>query len=244
MQVSKTYDYSKNDHINRAEIAQLCCSYFGIRDVSPSLYKIAAPVSELAHYNEYGEKITYRNEIDNAIPWDERSMRTFGVVYCYESVASFIGVDGKTYVVPCDQPVLDHLRSCGYVIAPYGENLDGSHNGTDSLIYKETDENNFFNYNIIDRNLPKEILDMIDALEENRPYYLGAQHYAAVVRFGGTFGLYTASEEELQCLSLSEKKIANIGTYGRVFEPGNIEDYVEFALKHYFLFDQNNISKK
>lgn len=244
MQASQTYNYEKNDHINRERMALICSNYFGIKDVSPSLYLIAAPVSELACTNKNGEKIHYRYEIEDSIPWNERSMKTFGVVYTYESTASFIGIDGRTYVVPNDQPVLDHLKECGYVIAPYGKNLDGESNGTDSLIFKERNEDEFFDYNIIDRNLPIEIVNMIDEMENNRLYYDYNQAYASVVRFGGTLGIGNASEEELQQLSLSERKIANISTYGRVMESQDLEDYVQFALQHYYLNDQNFISRK
>lgn len=244
MQASQTYNYEKNDHINRANMALICSEYFGIKDVSPSLYQIAAPVSELACCNKDGEIINYRDEIEEAIPWAERSMKTFGVVYRYESTASFIGKDGKTYVVPNDQPVLDHLKECGYVIAPYGKSLDGG-NTTDSLIFKEKNEDFSLSDNIIDRRLPTVIVNMIDEMEGNRPYYVHNQSYANVVRFGGTLGLSCASDEELQQLSLSERKIANINTYGRVgsrtFE--NIEDYVQYALNQYYL-SQNFTNRK
>ena len=140
MQVSQTYDYEKNDHINRANMALICGKYFGIKDVLPSLYQIAAPVSELAYINKNGERIETRDEIAEAIPWNERSMRSFGVVYSYESTASFIGMDGRTYIVPNDKPVLEYLKECGYVIAPYGKNLDGNSNGDDSLIFEEKSE--------------------------------------------------------------------------------------------------------
>lgn len=244
MQISHTYNYEKNDHINRATIALMCSEYFGIKDVSPSLYQIAAPVSELAYCSKDGEKIHYRDEIEEAIPWNERSMKTFGVVYTYESTASFIGIDGKTYIVPNDRPVLDHLRECGYVIAPYGKNLDGKSNDADSLVFKERKENDFFEYNIIDRNLPVEIVSRIEEIENNREYYTYNQSYARVIRFGGTLGLYSASEEELQQLSLSERKIANITTYGRILEPQNIEDYIQYALQQYYLDEQNFGTKK
>lgn len=244
MQASQTYNYEKNDHINRANMALICSKYFGIKDASPSLYQIAAPVSELANCNKDGKKIHHRYEIEESIPWNERSMKTFGVVYIYESTASFIGIDGKTYVVPNDRPVLEHLEECGYVIAPYGKNLDGESSAIDSLIFKERNEDDFFDYNIIDRNLPIEIVNKIDEMENNRLYYNYNQSYASVVRFGGTLGLYSASEEELQQLSLSERKIANIATYGRVMESQNIEDYVQFALQQYYLNNQNLISRK
>lgn len=161
MQTSQTYNLEKQDHINRANIALMCAKHFGIKNVSPSLYLIASPVSELAHYNKNGKKIRNRDEIIEAIPWDERSMETFGVVYRYESTASFIGIDGRTYIVPNDQPVIEHLKDCGYIIAESGKNLDGLSNGDDTLYFKERDENDILNYNIIDRRLPKEILDLI-----------------------------------------------------------------------------------
>lgn len=243
MQASQTYSYEKNDHINRSNIAQICAEYFGIKDVSPSLYQIAAPVSELACSTKNGEIIQDRTEIEEAIPWNERSMKTFGVVYIYESTASFIGIDGKTYVVPNDQPVLEHLKTCGYAIAPSGKNFDGSSNENDSLIFKEVTDEYSFNLNIVDRNLPTKIINMIDETEKNRPYYNYNQAYARLVRFGGTLGLYSASEEELQQISLSERKIANILTYGRVMEPQDIEDYVQFALQQYYLNEQNFINR-
>lgn len=244
MKVSQTYDYEKNDHINRANIALICSQYFGIKDVSPSLYQIAAPVSELAYTNKDGEIIKNRDEIDEAIPWNERSMRTFGVVYSYESTASFIGMDGRTYVVPNDQPVLDHLKECGYVIAPYGKNLDGNSNKDDSLIFEEKSEEDFFGFSqvVVDRNLPNEIVKKIDEMENGRQYYKYNQAYARIVRFGGTLGLMTASEEEIQQLSLSERKVANICTYSRVTQSQNFEDYVQFALQQYYLNDQNFIN--
>ena len=34
---SQTYDYEKNDHINRANMARLCGEYFRIKDVSDNL---------------------------------------------------------------------------------------------------------------------------------------------------------------------------------------------------------------
>ena len=243
MQASQTYNYEKNDHINRANMALICSRYFGIKDVSPSLYQIAAPVSELAYSNKNGEIILYRDEIEESIPWNERSLKTFGVVYSYESTASFIGIDGKTYVVPNDRPVLEHLKECGYVIAPDGKNLDGTSNGYDSLISKESREDNPFSYVIVDRNLPIEIVNQIDEIENNRSYYNYNQAYARLVRFGGTLGLLCASEEELQQLSLSERKIANICTYGRVLELQNFEDYVQFALQQYYLNDKTFISQ-
>lgn len=239
MQISQTYNQEKQDHINRAKIALMCAQHFGIKNVSPSLFQIAAPVSELAHYNKNGEKIRDRSEIIDAIPWDERSMKTFGVVYRYESTASFIGLDGRTYIVPNDQPVIEHLEKCGYVIAESGKNLDGSSNEDDTLYFKERDENDILNYNIIDRRLPKEIIDMIEEIEQDRPYYNYNQSYARVVRFGGTLGIQTASEEEIQQLSLSERKISNILTYGRVLESQDLESYINFALQHYYLNEQN-----
>lgn len=244
MKVSQTYDYEKNDHINRANMAHICSQYFGIKEVSPSLYKIAAPVSELAHTNKDGNRIEDRDEIDEAIPWNERSMRTFGVVYSYEATASFIGMDGKTYVVPNDQPVLDHLKECGYVIAPDGKNLDGKTEGDDSLIFKEKNGDDLFCFShvVVDRNLPNEIVKKIDEMENGRQYYNYKQAYTMVVSFGGTLGLKTASEEEIQQLSLSERKVANISTYGRVMQPQNFEDYVQYALQQYYLNDQNFIN--
>lgn len=241
MQVSQTYDYEKNDHINRANMALVCGTYFGIKDVSPSLYLIAAPVSELAQYNKNGEEIQDRGEIEEAIPWNERSLKTFGVVYRYESTASFIGLDGKTYVVPNDQPVLEHLQECGYVIAQSGKNLDGSSSDYDSLILEEKEEFDNFSRVIVDRRLPIEIVNKIDEMENNRPYYKHVQPYVAVASFGGSFGLYYASDEELQQLSLSERKIANLKTYERVRESQNIEDYVRFALQQSYLNEQNFI---
>lgn len=246
MQVSKTYDYEKNDHINRANMALICSRYFGIKDVSPSLYQIAAPVAELAYTNKNGKAIHYRDEIEESIPWNERSMKTFGVVYRYEATASFIGMDGKTYVVPNDQPVLDHLKECGYVIAPYGKNLDGDCKEDDRLIFEEKNEDEPFSFDrvIVDRNLPVEIVKKIDEMENDRPYYNYNQSYAMVVSFAGTFGLFEASEEELQQLSLSERKIANIYTYSRVMESQNIDDYVQFALQQHYLNDQSFIGSK
>ena len=244
MQASQTYNYEKNDHINRANIALLCSKYFGIKDVSPSLYQIAAPVSELARSNKNGGMIYNRNEIEEAIPWNERSLKTFGVVYRYESTASFIGIDGKTYVVPNDQPVLDHLKECGYVTAPNGKNLDGSNNMVDSLFFSKRNEKDIFERITIDRKLPLEILSMIDELEKDRPYYTYCQGYDGLLTFGGTFGLWYASEEELKYLSLSERKIANISTYGRVRISQSIEDYVQFALQQYYLNNQNFINKR
>ncbi len=243
MQTSQTYNYEKNDHINRADLAIICSQYFGIRDVSPSLYQIAAPVSELAFRNKDGEIIKYRDEIEESVPWNERSMKTFGVVYSYESTASFIGIDGKTYVVPNDKPVLDHLAECGYVIAPYGKSLDGG-TTTDSLILIEQNENDVFSYAKVDRNLPTEIASKIDEIENDRPYYTYNQSYAQLVRFGGTLGIYCASEEELLRLSLSERKVANITTYGRITESQDIEEYVQFTLQHFYLNDDNFVNGK
>ena len=239
MQVSQTYNPEKNDHITRGKVAVICGKYLGIKEVSPSLYKIASPVSELAHTNKDGEKIRDREEIKDAIPWNERSMRTFGVVYRFEATASFIGLDGKTYIVPNDQPVLEHLEECGYVIAPEGKNLDGSSNGDDSLIQKKQDENNPFDTTIIDKSLPSEIISIIDEMEMDRPFYCYNQDYARVVRFGGTLGIMTASEEELQQLTLSERKIANICTYGRIRESQYFESYIEFLLQQYYLNEKN-----
>lgn len=244
MQASQTYNYEKNDHINRANLAHICSMYFGIKDVSPSLYQIAAPVSELAHSNKNGEIIHDRDDIEESIPWNERSMKTFGVVYSYESTASFIGIDGKTYVVPNDQPVLNHLKECGYVIAPYGKNLNGSSNGEDSLIFEERNEDDLFSTVIVDRNLPIEIVNKINEIENNRPYYNYNQAYARLIRFGGTLGLYSASEEELQQLSLRERKIANISTYGRVVESQDFEYYIQFVLQQNYLNPQNFINQK
>ncbi len=248
MQVSQTYDYEKNDHINRANMALICGKYFGIKDVLPSLYQIAAPVSELAYTNKNGERIETRDEIEEAIPWNERSMRTFGVVYIYESTASFIGMDGRTYIVPNDQPVLEYLKECGYVIAPYGKNLDGNSNGDDSLIFEEKSEDDLFQFShvVVDRNLPAEIVKKIDEMESGRSYYNYNQSYANVIRFGGTLGLMSASKEEQQQLSLSERKVANICTYGRVTkQQQSLEDYLQFVLQQYYLNDQNfaNIHK-
>ena len=53
-----------------------------------------------------------------------------------------------------------------------------------------------------------------------------------------------ASEEELKQLSLSERKIINISTYGRVNESQKIEDYVQFVLQKYYLDDQNFVIGK
>lgn len=239
MQISQTYNHNKQDHINRASIAQKCAQYFNIKNVSPSLFLIASPVSELAHQNKNGKNIRHREEIIDAIPWNERSMKTFGVVYRYESTASFIGLDGKTYIVPNDEPVINHLKECGYTIAESGKNLDGTSNDNDTLYLKEKDENDILNYNIIDRRLPKELVDLIEEMEKDRPYYNYAQSYANVVRFGGTLGIQTASEEELRQLSLSERKVANILTYGRVLTSQNLESYIEFALQQYYLNEQN-----
>lgn len=244
MQASKTYCYENNDHINRANLALMCSEYLGIKDVSPSLYLIAAPVSELACVNKDGGIIWSRGEIEEAIPWNERSMRTFGVVYCYEATASFIGLDGRTYVVPNDKPVLDHLEECGYIIAPYGKNLDGSQNGDDSLIAKIEDNNSIFDYREIDKNLPIEIVNKIDEIENNRPYIRHNAPYDGLLTFGGTLALYSATEEELEQLTLSERKIANIKTYGRVYESQDIEDYVKFALQQRYLKGQNDPSNK
>lgn len=232
MKVSSTYDRKRNDHINRANMARICSAQLGIKEVSASLYRIAAPVSEIAMSNKDGKQIYYRDEIEEAIPWNERSMRTFGVVYRYESIASFIGIDGKTYIVPNDQPVLDHLQECGYTIAPNGTNLDGT-TSDDGLIVKDGLEI------VVDRNLSVDIVKQIDEMENDRPYYRYCQSYASVVRFGGTFGLYTASEEEIQGLSLSERKVANICTYGRTLKSQPIDDYVKFALHQYYLDEQN-----
>lgn len=242
MQVSQTYDYEKNDHINRENMALICAEYFGIRDVSPSLYQIAAPVSELALFNKNGELIRKRNEIEEAIPWNERSMKTFGVVYSYEATASFIGIDGKTYVVPNDKPVLDHLKECGYIIAPYGRNLDGTTGANDSLIFKVRNENVLSGWVTANKKLPIEIANKIDEIENNRPYYKGAQPYDMVASFGTSFALHHASDEELQQLSLSERKIANLKTYARVRKSQNIEDYVQYALQHTYLNEENFIN--
>ena len=84
----------------------------------------------------------------------------------------------------------------------------------------------------------------IEEMENDRLYYNCKQSYAGVVRFGGTLGLLMASEEELQQLSLSERKIANILTYSRVTESQNFEDYLQCALQQYYLNDQNFISQK
>lgn len=164
-------------------MALVCAKYFNIKDVSPDLYRIAAPVCELACFNKNGERIYNRSEIEDAIPWNERSLKTFGVVYRYESTASFISTDGKTYVVPNDRPVLDYLKECGYVIAPNGLNFDGSTSKNDSLVFEEKDEY-LIDYNIIDRNLPKKIVEKIDEIEGGRPYFTCKQDYAALIRFG------------------------------------------------------------
>lgn len=234
MQVSSTYNRKKNDHINRASMARICGAQLGIKEVSPLLYRIAAPVSELARRNKNGEKVHRRHEIEDAIPWDERSMKTFGVVYSYESTASFIGLDGKTYVVPNDRPVLDHLKECGYAIAPYGSNVDGTTGGEDSLVVRDD-----LYMVTLDRRLPPEIVQQIDEMEKDRPYYLYYQPYASLIRFGGTLGIPTASVEELQELSLSERKIANISRYNRIHQPQKIEDYVKFALRQHYLDEKN-----
>ena len=251
MQSSVTYNYENNDPESRKKIALICSEYFGIKDVDPDLYKIAVPVSELACQTKDGEYVSRRSDIEEATPWNERSMTTFGVVYRYESTASFIGIDGKTYVVPNDKPVLDHLETCGYFIAPYGKCMDGGNFSADSLIFREEGNPDDLDYIVsyvcgeqktIDRNLPAEIIRQIDEIEQGRPYYKYNQSYIDVMRFGGTLGLKTASEEEIQRLSESEKKIANIYTYGRVFEPMSINDYVEYALKEgYYLKDQHSI---
>lgn len=245
MQKSQTYDYEKNDHINRANIALICSQHFGIRDVSPSLYEIAAPVSELACCNKDGGRIRNRDEIQEAFPWDERSMKTFGVVYNFEAIASFIGIDGKTYVVPNDEPVLEHLKECGYVIAPYGRNLDGNSFGDDSLVERiEEDKDDPFKFMFakpINRNLPQKIVDMIEAMEKGRPYFTGNQSYADLVRFGGTLGISGTNDEEL---SLSERKVANICRYSRVFNHQDIEEYVQFALQQYYLDETNFPGRK
>ncbi len=241
MQASQTYDYEKKDDINRKAMALKCSEYFNIKDVLPILDSIAAPVCELACCKENGEGIHYRSEISEAIRWNERSMKSFGVVYRYEITASFIGMDGKTYIVPNDQPVLDYLQECGYFIAPYGTNLDGSTKEVDSLIYEErptNDEDFFFFGNIIDKNLPAEYVGIINEMEQNRPYYSGYQPYASVIRFGGTLGLRSASEEELSQITLSERKIANISTYGRVYKELRIEDYIEYVLQQTYLNEE------
>lgn len=245
MKISQTYNPERKDDISRAKIALLCSKHLGIKEVSPSLYKIAAPVSELACTNKDGGIIRDREEIKDANPWDERSLKTFGVVYRFEATASFIGLDGKTYVVPNDQPVLDHLQECGYVIAPDGKNLDGSSNGDDSLIMKKSeDEFGFFTTVVADQTLPAEIVEMINEVEANRPYQTHNQAYAKLVRFGGTLGIMTASEEELQQLSLSERKVANICTYGRITESQYFESYIEFVLQQHYLNEQNFTNQK
>lgn len=245
MKTSQTYDYEKNDHFNRASMALVCSTCLGIKEISPSLYKIAAPVSEIAYLNKDGGVIRHRCEILDAIPWDERSMKTFGAVYSYEATASFIGRDGKTYIVPNDKPVLDHLKECGYLIAPYGANLDGKYNGEDSLIFHDKtnwDESlpaMFQEKVIIDMNLPKDIVEKILQMETDRPYYTNCQPYNDAICFGGSFGLNYASAEELKKLSLSERKLANIKTYGRVRHSENIEDYVERVVQEYYLNPEN-----
>ena len=208
------------------------------------MYKIAAPVSELAQYNKNGKKIHHRYEIEDAIPWNERSLKTFGVVYIYEATASFIGIDGKTYVVPSDQPVLEHLQECGYVLAKNGKNFDGKENREDSLIFKEKNEDNPFLSSIIDKNLSPEIIDKINELENGRPYYNYNQSYAGVIRFGTSFGLFTARLQEVQELTLSERKIANISTYGRVNKSIDFEEYVQFVLQQHYLNEENFVCKK
>jgi len=237
MQVSQTYNYDMNDDVNRANMALICSQYLGIKEVSPSLYQIAAPVSELSRCSKDGGPIWARADIEEAIPWDERSMRTFGVVYRYESTASFIGMDGRTYIVPNDQPVLDHLSQCGYVIAPSGKNFDGTSNGDDSLIRKE-DENGNPLWDWIDKNLPPEIVAAIDEMEQGRDYYRYHADYSGSVSWGGTFALHYATEEEIQQLSLTERKVANIKTYGRVHESQDLEDYVQYALQQPYLDEQ------
>ena len=239
MQVSQTYNYEKNDHINRANMALICSQYFGIKDVSPNFYQIAAPVSELPFVTKDGGVIFTRHEIPEAIPWNERSMKTFGVVYRYEATASFIGIDGKTYVVPNDQPVIEHLQECGYVIAPNGANLDGSSNGEDSLIGKEENKNG-----VINRNLPVEIIYKINELENNRPYIRYWEAYDGLLTFRGSLGMKNITEEEEQQLSLSERKIANIRAYGRVRQSQNIEDYLQFVLQQRYLSQEFIHSKK
>ena len=236
MRKSQTYNPEMGDDINRSNMALVCGLYLGIKDVSPSLQKIAAPVSEIAFANENGERIGYRDEIVDAIPWNERSLKTFGVVYSYEATASFIGKDGKTYIVPNDKPVIDHLRECGYVIAPYGRCLDGTDN-EDSLILKED------GFVVIDINLPEKIVKKIDEMENGRPYYVGCQSYIDAIRFGSSFGLYAASEEEIQQLSLSERKLANIKVYGRVRVSCDLEEYVNRVMQEYYLNDKNFIDE-
>lgn len=247
MNASQTYDYAKKDSTNRKKLALMCSKYFKIKDVLPILDSIAAPVCELACCKENGEGIHYRSEINEAIPWNERSMKTFGVVYRYESTASFIGMDGRTYIVPNDQPVLDYLQECGYMIAPYGKNLDGSNEEVDSLIYEERPKNDeeFFCFgDKIDKNLPTKYVDIIDEIEQNRPYFNGYQPYASVIRFGGTLGLRHASEEELLQITLSERKISNISTYGRInegrrlFKTLSIEEYIQYALQQTYLNEE------
>lgn len=246
MQKSQTYDYEKNDHINRANLAILCSQYFGIKDALPSLYKIAAPVCEIPQYNKDGEQIWDREEVDEAIPWGERSLRTFGVVYMFEATASFIGIDGRTYVVPMDKPVLDYLTLCGYVIAPYGKNLDGNNIGDDTLIYKEPKKDIFdpdFNLDepakVIDRNLPPEFVSKIDEIEGDRPYRRDCASYIDTIRFGTSFGAEMASEEEIEAMSLSEKKALNIKMYNRIKTSMDIEEYVQYAISQGYLANQD-----
>ena len=69
-------------------------------------------------------------------------------------------------------------------------------NENDILIFKEVTDEYSFDFNIVDRNLLTEINNMIDEMEQNWPYYNYNQAYARLVRFGGTLGLYNASEEE------------------------------------------------
>ena len=92
---------------------------------------------------------------------------------------------------------------------------------------------------VIDRNLPVEIVNKINELENGRPYISYYQSYDGVITFGGTLALRSASEEELQQLSLSERKVANIMRYRRVMVSQDIDAYVKFALQQYYLNDQN-----
>ena len=224
MQVSQTYDPNKNDPENRANMARICGAYFGIKEVSPSLYKIAAPVSELPETDKNGNKIVgdRQGRIEEAIPFNERSLRTFGVVYRYESTASFIGIDGKTYVVPDDEPVMKHLKECGYVIAGHGDRLDGGLNPEepDTLVGK--DENG----EVKDRRLPSGIIKKIEELENGRPYANSMQAYSKLRRFDGTLGSHENWEEEF---SLSERKVANIAycQNHQAQDFADIEDYVQ-----------------
>jgi hypothetical protein len=112
------------------------------------------------------------------------------------------------------------------------------------LLFAEIRSIEISNSIIIDRNLPTEIVDKIDEIENGRAYYNYKQSYTNLVRFGGTLSIFTASEEELQQLSLSERKIANIYTYGRVNNPQDIEEYVQCVLQQYYLNEENFMNQK